>query len=74
MVRQEMEKHGLAVMEAGDEGESWARPNVIGTLPGGEGGPVLLLDAHTDVVPVYDPWTGSCTAAGRPTPRGVWQR
>lgn len=50
----EMAKHGLTVRVEGDEGANWARPNVIGTLAGTGLGPTLLLDAHTDVVPIYD--------------------
>lgn len=59
LIKSEMERHDLSVLEAGDEGDTWVRPNLVGTLAGEVGSPVLLLDAHTDVVPVYDrgKWT-----------------
>ncbi|MDQ7793691.1 MAG: M20 family metallopeptidase [bacterium] len=53
-VSSEMSRHGLSVRVEGDEGEDWVRPNVIGTITGDGSGPTLMLDAHTDVVPVYD--------------------
>lgn len=39
-------------------GKPWTRPNVVGSIPGTEGGPTLILRAHTDVVPSYkrDQW------------------
>ncbi|GAB98190.1 acetylornithine deacetylase [Kineosphaera limosa] len=50
------------------------RPNVVVTLPGGEGGTLLLL-GHTDVVPVGDGWTrdpfGGELAHGRIYGRGA---
>jgi len=32
----------------------WTRPNVVGSVGGTEGGPTLILRAHTDVVPAYN--------------------
>lgn len=53
-VAEELGSYGLNVVTAGDEGQGWARPNVLATLDGTEEGWGLVLDAHTDVVPPYD--------------------
>jgi acetylornithine deacetylase/succinyl-diaminopimelate desuccinylase-like protein len=52
MVSRELASYGLSPVVDGDSGEGWARPNVLATV--GEGTPVLLLAAHTDVVPPAD--------------------
>jgi len=53
-VGEEMESYGLTVVTAGDHGEGWSRPNVLGTLEGTGEDWGLILNAHMDVVPPYD--------------------
>lgn len=53
VVFRELAGYGLSPVVDGDSGEGWARPNVLASV--GEGAPVLLLTAHTDVVPPADP-------------------
>ncbi|MDH4138213.1 MAG: M20 family metallopeptidase [Anaerolineae bacterium] len=53
-VADQLRGYGLEVEIEGDRGDTWARPNVIGTLNGRGGKPTLLLAAHTDVVPAKD--------------------
>jgi acetylornithine deacetylase/succinyl-diaminopimelate desuccinylase-like protein len=54
-VAREMEGFGAEVVMVGDQGEGWERPNVLGTVKRQAPGPTLMLAAHTDVVPAYDP-------------------
>lgn len=54
LVREELEAVDVPVQVVGDEGEGWARPNVVGRLKGDGSAPALILAAHTDVVPEYD--------------------
>jgi acetylornithine deacetylase/succinyl-diaminopimelate desuccinylase family protein len=54
LVSDKLRAAGLEVRVEGDRGETWERPNVIGTLKGVGGGPTLILAAHVDVVPPYD--------------------
>jgi succinyl-diaminopimelate desuccinylase len=53
-VVEEMKSYGLEVVTAGDHGQDWERPNVLGTLDGAEEEWGLTLNAHMDVVPPYD--------------------
>jgi len=53
MVSREIAGYGLSPVVDGDSGDGWTRPNVLAAV--GEGTPVLLLAAHTDVVPPADP-------------------
>jgi succinyl-diaminopimelate desuccinylase len=53
-VSEEMESYGLVVVTAGDRGQDWSRPNVLGTLEGISEDWGLILNAHMDVVPSYD--------------------
>ena len=53
-VGEEMESYGHTVVTAGDHGEGWSRPNVLGTLEGTGEDWGLILNAHMDVVPPYD--------------------
>jgi succinyl-diaminopimelate desuccinylase len=53
-VSAEMESNGLTVVTAGDRGQDWSRPNVLGTLEGTSEDWGLILNAHMDVVPPYD--------------------
>ena len=53
-VVEELRTYGLTTVTAGDHGQGWARPNVLGTLDGAGEEWGLILNAHTDVVPPYD--------------------
>lgn len=50
----ELKGQGLRATVAGDLGDGWERPNVLGVLPGEGEEWGLLMSAHTDVVPPYD--------------------
>ncbi|MDR7434812.1 MAG: ArgE/DapE family deacylase [Armatimonadota bacterium] len=52
VVSRELASYGLSPIVEGDSGDGWSRPNVLAVV--GEGSPVLLLAAHTDVVPPGD--------------------
>ncbi len=60
---EELKKHpGYRPVDRGYSG----RPNIVGTLKGTGGGQSLLLNGHTDVIPVgkgegwtHDPWSGT---------------
>lgn len=53
-VAEELRSQGMQVNVAGDQGDGWERPNVLGVLPGDSDEWGLILSAHIDVVPPYD--------------------
>lgn len=53
-VAEELRNQGLTVEVAGDLGDGWERPNILGVLPGQSDEWGLILSAHIDVVPPYD--------------------